>query len=119
MERHQACAVTWARAGQFGVVLHCHHLVAGSGRKDDPRNLLSIEQWVHDHYHSGGALDEHGERLDDLTPGHLMWVKRECDYEHYDEVFICQLLGRVDLPDRWRPEKPPEWVFQTRERNLR
>jgi len=48
-----------------------------------------------------------------------MWVKRECDVENYDEAYIAALLGRKCLPDKWLPVRPPEWVFQMREENMR
>lgn len=117
MAIHQACSLTWARAGQFGVVLDPHHLVAGAGREDDPRNLLSLCREAHDHYHAGGWLGDDGKQRTELIPGHLMWCKRECDIENYDESFIAELLGRKQLPERWNPVRPPEWVFQLREEN--
>lgn len=111
------CAVTWAKPWQFGVILDPHHLVPGNGRKDDPRCLLSLDRWVHDHFHSGGALDSDGERLEELTPGHLLWCKKEIDEAIFDEEFICKLLGRKALPEKWTPLRPPQWVFQMREKN--
>lgn len=115
--QHQSCALTWARAGQFAVVLDPHHLVAGAGRRDDPRNLLVLSRESHDHYHFGGWLDENDKQRAPLTPGHLMWCKRECDVENYDPQYIAGLLGRKELPEKWEPTRPPAWVFQERERN--
>ena len=116
---HQACAVTWARAGQFAVVLDPHHLVSGNGRRDDPRNLLVLVRECHDHYHFGGWLDNEGKKREPLTPGHLMWCKRECDVENYDEAYIAELLGRTCLPEKWKPVRPPGWVFQLRQENMK
>lgn len=116
--RHQSCALTWARAGQFAVVLDPHHLVGASGRRDDVRNLLVLSRESHNHFHFGGWIGDDGKQRDDLKPGHLMWCKREADVENYDEAYIVELLGRKELPERWRPVRPPEWVFQERERNM-
>lgn len=118
-EIHQSCALTWARSGRFAVVLDPHHLVAGNGRRDNVRNLLMLSRESHDHYHFGGWLGGDGKQREALTPGHLMWCKRECDVENYDEAYIAELLGRQQLPDRWLPTQPPSWVFEERERNLR
>lgn len=117
MEQHQACSLTWRRAGQVGVALDPHHLVGAAGREDDPRNLLSLCREAHDHYHFGGWLDDEYNQRSPLTPGNLMWVKRECDVENYDEAYIAALLGRKCLPEKWLPVRPPEWVFAERERN--
>ncbi len=118
METHQACAVTWSRAGRFGVVLDPHHLVGSAGRVDDPRNLLSITREIHNHYHFGGGIGSDGEAWSPLTPGHLLWCKREVDGE-LDEAFICEMLGRKALPENWIPTPPPAWVYQERERSIR
>lgn len=118
-EQHQSCAVTWARAGQFGIILDPHHLVAGAGRKDDPRNLLTLSREAHDHYHFGGWIDENDKQREPLTAGHLMWCKKQADIENYDEQFIAELLGRKSLPKSWEPAIPPGWVFKERERNMR
>lgn len=115
MATHQACAVTWARAGQFGVVLDPHHLVAGAGRKDDPRNLLAITREIHNHYHFGGGIGSDGEKWEPLTPGNLLWCKREADGE-LDEAFICELLGRKSLPENWTPTPPPACFLREREK---
>jgi len=116
---HDRCAVTWARAEQFGVVLDPHHLVAGAGRKDDPRNLLMVSREVHNHYHFGGIIGTDCKQKAPLTPGHLMFCKREEDPEQYDEAFIAELLGRKELPDNWLPVEPPEWVYEERRRSTR
>lgn len=82
-------------------------MVGAAGRKDIRANFLTLCRQCHSHYHTGGECDERGKRLPNLTPGMLMWAKRDTDPEHYCEKAIAKLLGRVGLPDNWLPQPIP------------
>lgn len=119
MSERQSCAICWARSGQFGVVLHCHHLVPGNGRVDVRANFLTLCDRCHRHLHDGGEVGHDGKRLAPLTPGHTLLAKAESDAEGYDIEAILGLLARRAMPERWRETDYPAWVYGERERNMR
>lgn len=78
-----------------------HHLCVGR-RVDCPENWLLLGDVHHRQFHVGGEL-HNGERLPELTPGNLLWLKEKYDPENYDPAVICRLKGWQSLPDHWLP----------------
>lgn len=108
LQEHSTCAVCWAGWREFDNWLECHHICGGSGRKDRVENLVTLCKACHHRYHTG-----HG-----LTPGMILWAKRESDPEHYDESVILKLLGRKSLPERWELVPIPDWAIEAREQAM-
>lgn len=102
----QRCAVCWAPGFLRGVDLHKHHLLGGSRRIDDPRNLLFLcMQWgdgacrCHDLLHGERIRRADGTLWPNLTLGMLLGVKKECDSANFDLEWLQETLGRRRLPD--------------------
>lgn len=95
MAEHLACCICWSRLGQFGVDLECHHIIGGSGRKDELCNLAALCRDCHWQHTHGGMVDEQGKRWPALTTGMILTAKREADVENFDLARLCVLEGRA------------------------
>lgn len=114
----QRCACCWAPSGN-GIELHRHHLLGGSQRIDDQRNLILLcFQWqpnqprCHDLYHGHKIPKGNGEYWTPLTLGMLLVLKAESDPNKYDPDWLREKYRRA-LPD---PEPLPEEYIREREK---
>lgn len=105
----QRCAVCWApgrKDRSTGGILQLHHMLGGARRIDDARNfLLLCFKWndgacrCHDLFHGERIRRNDGEYWPQLTLGHLLGVKRECDPQNFDLDWLQEISGRRRLPD--------------------
>lgn len=76
------------------------HIVGGQGRRHDRRCLCRLCDACH--LLSHGATIKHPRvgRLPNVTRANLLWLKREQDVEHFDEVFLNTLsIGQLEAPE--------------------
>lgn len=110
----QRCACCWAPLGAPGIILHRHHLLGGTRRLDDPRNLILLcFQWgenrprCHDIYHGHRIPRKEGGYWSALELAHLIVLKAENDPDQYDPHWLANVYGRP-LPDQL--ELPVEYI---------
>lgn len=94
--RCQVCGVMYYRVAFPGLAVH--HIIHGChGRSDEPCNYLLVCGVCHGQIHDGQFHDDRtGERLPDLSLGHVLWVKAETTEWLPDR--LSALYGRR-LPD--------------------
>ena len=99
---HDKCAACWIpwsaafiwRSGR----LQIHHLINGSGRFNETCNLLLLCPECHNCMHSGPQI--YGRyRAAGLTKLHCLQIKRDEYSEEWSEGRLCELWGRVALPE--------------------
>jgi hypothetical protein len=91
--------------------LEIHHLMSGSARKHDRRNLLKLCSQCHGIYHGGKIFGN----FPDIDKRILLGAKRDEDPDHYDPRFLAELRHRKHLG--YEPEEIPEWYRTERVRN--
>lgn len=88
------------------------HIIGGSGRKQDRRNIARLCSGCHRLSH-GDIIRIAGEPLPKLTLGNILHLKQEFDPEFYSPDYLIDIKIGVFLPE---PEKLPYWFCQSRER---
>jgi 5-methylcytosine-specific restriction endonuclease McrA len=75
-----------------------HHIVYRDGvaAADDERNLAWLCKGCHNAHHQRGLKNFFGRRIEELTTGQIMHLKKIKDPEFYDPEF----LDRLAHPDR-------------------
>ena len=75
-----------------------HHIVYRDGvaAADDERNLAWLCKGCHDAHHQRGLANFFGRRIEELTTGQIMHLKKIKDPEFYDPAF----LDRLAHPER-------------------
>lgn len=109
---HRCCGVCWWPESDGRRKLDVHHIVGGAGRKHDIRNYVRLCSNCHTVLHSGSKVTG----LHDLAKGTLLTIKRECDPENYDPVFLASLKMKKHLG--YEPEPVPDYYLQQRELNV-
>ena len=112
LELHRCCGVCHWPESDARRWLEVHHLVGGAGRKHDIRQYVRLCNHCHTVLHSGTYLT----RRPDLNKGILLGVKRECDPDNYDPVFLASLKHKKHLG--YEPEELPEFYKEERVRNV-
>lgn len=119
-ETHLRCALCGISAMRWlypDRLLQLHHLAGkGSATFEVHGNYLMLCGRDHAHYHDGGQMSDSGERLPELTPGMILWCKREAD--GLDVALLASLKGWQALPDKWEPCELPAEFLRERELNM-
>lgn len=88
--------------------LEIHHLMGGSARKHDRRNLLRLCSQCHGIYHGGKLFGN----FPDIDKRILLGCKRDEDPDHYDPSFLAGLKHRKHLG--YEPDEVPQWYRNER-----
>lgn len=111
--------------------LHRAHIIGGSGRRADRRDIVMLCEGCHRLSHgatikafasyaqqAAATLGEDVKpiRLPNLRLDHILWLKHKLDPEHYDRNYLCEIKQVKAIP----PARPtPEWHRKERARRLR
>lgn len=93
----QCCGVSLTESlhKRYPPGLQVHHIVGGSRRYDYKWNFLMMCAVCHGQLHAGGYKSDDGEKLPELTIGHILWCKMVSGSgKHFRRRDIGKLLGR-------------------------
>ena len=88
------------------------HILGGSSRTADRRNILRLCKLCHDLAHGHTIRDQNKEPLPNLSRANLLWLKHARDSEHFD----LDYLNSISIGNMPTPEEPPAWFMSEFER---
>ena len=99
-----ACGRLWV----FG--LENAHIIGGSGRTHDRRNITRLCGVCHKLAHGHTIRDQDGSKLPLLKLPHLLWLKARLDPEWYDVRYLKSL--RIKRREPLRQHRVPHIFFE-------